>query len=55
MAKDASGVIQQGAKHRIENSSTADELVIAEVQIGDILIEEDIIRYDDDYGRGITK
>ena len=52
VAKDASVVIPQGAKHRIENSSASDDLVISEVQIGDILTEEDIIRYDDDYGRG---
>ena len=51
VAKDASVVIPQGAKHRIENSSTADELVISEVQVGDILSEDDIMRYDDDYGR----
>ena len=52
VAKDASVVIPQGAKHRIENSSATDDLVISEVQIGDILTEDDIVRYDDDYGRG---
>lgn len=52
VAKDASVVIPQGAKHRIENSSASDNLVISEVQFGDILTEDDIVRYEDDYGRG---
>ena len=52
VAKDASVVIPQGAKHRIENSSVSEDLIISEVQIGDILSEDDIVRYDDDYGRG---
>lgn len=30
-AKDASVVIPQGAKHRIENSSNSDDLVVSEV------------------------
>ena len=52
VAKDSFVVIPQGAKHRIENSSASDDLVISEVQIGDILTEDDIVRYEDDYGRG---
>lgn len=52
VTKDSSVVILQGAKHRIENSSASDDLVISEVQIGDILTEDDIVRYEDDYGRG---
>lgn len=51
VAKDSFVVIPQGAKHRIENSSASNKLVISEVQVGDILAEEDIVRYDDDYGR----
>ena len=52
VAKDSSVVIPQGAKHRIENTSASDNLVISEVQVGGILSEEDIVRYADDYGRG---
>ena len=53
VAKDSFVVIPQGAKHRIENSSISDDLVISEVQVGDILSEEDIVRYYDDYGRDV--
>lgn len=43
-------VIPMGMLHRIENlSSEPAELV--EVQLGDYVGEDDIIRYDDDYGR----
>lgn len=52
VAKDSFVVIPKGAKHRIENSSAFDDLIVSEVQIGDILTEDDIMRYDDDYGRG---
>jgi mannose-1-phosphate guanylyltransferase/mannose-6-phosphate isomerase len=43
--------IPVGAKHRIENTSETENLVIAEVQAGDYLEEDDIVRYEDDYGR----
>lgn len=43
--------VPKGVKHRIENISTDTELVISEVQIGDYLEEDDIVRYEDDYGR----
>lgn len=43
--------VPRGVKHRIENISTDIELVVSEVQIGDYLEEDDIIRYEDDYGR----
>lgn len=52
VAKDSFVVIPKGAKHRVENSSASYDLIISEVQIGDILTEDDIVRYDDDYGRG---
>ena len=39
------------AKHRLENF-TDQSAVIIEVQIGDYLGEDDIVRYDDIYGRG---
>ena len=40
-----------GARHRIENVLDTEDLIIAEVQIGDHFSENDIIRYEDDYGR----
>jgi mannose-1-phosphate guanylyltransferase/mannose-6-phosphate isomerase len=42
--------IPLGAKHRIENAGTA-VLHIIEVQVGDYLGEDDIVRFDDRYGR----
>jgi mannose-1-phosphate guanylyltransferase/mannose-6-phosphate isomerase len=39
-----------GAKHRLENRS-AEPLVIIEVQCGDYVGEDDIVRYEDQYGR----
>ena len=43
-------LIGKKVKHRVENIG-ADDLVIIELQFGDRLSEDDIIRYDDDYGR----
>ena len=37
-------------KHRLENPAK-DPLVIIEVQCGDYLGEDDIVRFDDKYGR----
>ncbi len=37
--------------HRIENISSIDPLEIIEVQIGDYIGEDDIVRVEDDYGR----
>jgi len=42
--------IPAGARHRIENRGE-EPLVFIEVQSGDYLGEDDIIRYEDDYGR----
>ena len=42
--------IPLGAKHRIENPGT-DTLRIIEVQVGDYLGEDDIVRFEDRYGR----
>ena len=42
------------SKHRLENN-TDNDLYIIEVQIGDSIKEDDIIRYDDIYGREILK
>lgn len=43
--------IGKGVKHRITNPNATNNLVIIEVQIGDYLGEDDIIRYQDNYGR----
>lgn len=43
--------INKKQKHRIINTSNTDNLIFNEVQIGDYLGEDDIIRYDDEYGR----
>lgn len=42
--------IPAGNKHRLENPGTLD-LVMIEVQSGQYLGEDDIVRFDDDYGR----
>ena len=43
--------VPQGAKHRIENTHNIDDLVFIETQLGTYFGEDDIIRYEDDYGR----
>lgn len=40
-----------GAKHRVGNSEAV-PLVIVEIQLGDYFGEDDIERFEDDYGRG---
>ena len=42
--------VPQGAKHRLANDADQ-ELVIVEVQHGGYTGEDDIVRYEDDYGR----
>jgi mannose-1-phosphate guanylyltransferase len=42
--------ISAGRKHRVENSGML-ELVMIEVQSGDYLGEDDIVRFEDNYGR----
>ena len=44
--------IPMTSKHRLENN-TDKELIISETQIGDYLGEDDIVRYEDMYGREI--
>lgn len=39
------------AKHRLTNTDENENLIITEVQIGDYLGEDDIVRYEDIYGR----
>jgi len=47
---DQSTYIPLGAKHRLENTGTQ-PLSVIEVQSGDYLGEDDIVRFEDDYGR----
>ncbi|MDR1425382.1 MAG: phosphomannose isomerase type II C-terminal cupin domain [Rickettsiales bacterium] len=42
--------IPAGTKHRAANE-TKEDLVLIEVQTGDLLSENDIVRYEDIYGR----
>jgi mannose-6-phosphate isomerase-like protein (cupin superfamily) len=39
-----------GEKHRVENPGKI-PLVLIEAQVGDYLGEDDIVRFDDEYGR----
>lgn len=50
VATNESTYIPAGHKHRLENPGVI-ELVIIEVQSGEYLGEDDIIRFQDDYGR----
>ncbi len=43
--------IPKGCKHRLTNTDAKESLIITEVQIGDYFGEDDIIRYEDIYGR----
>lgn len=48
--QNESTYIPAGHRHRLENR-TQNELVLIEVQCGDYLGEDDIVRFDDHYGR----
>lgn len=50
LAESQSTVIPTGTKHRLENPGST-PLSIIEVQNGPYLGEDDIVRFDDDYGR----
>ncbi len=41
-----------GDAHRVENPDAAEKLVFIEIQTGDYFGEDDIVRLDDDFGRG---
>ena len=43
--------IPKGAKHRLSNTSDTEDLIITEVQLGDYFGEDDIERFEDDFGR----
>jgi len=49
--ENQSTYISAGEKHRLENPGTID-LELIEVQNGSYLGEDDIVRFDDDFGRG---
>jgi mannose-1-phosphate guanylyltransferase/mannose-6-phosphate isomerase len=51
--KGESAYIPKGARHRMENRGSV-PMVLIEVQNGDYLGEDDIERYEDDYGRTDT-
>ena len=42
-----------GSKHRLSNPGDIPLIIIIEVQSGDYLGEDDIIEFDDNYGRAI--
>ena len=46
--------IRRGQRHRIMNTGT-EPLVFVEVQTGDYFGEDDVVRYQDDYGRDTDK
>jgi len=50
VAANESTFIRAGEKHRLENPGTTD-LIIVEVQCGDLLSETDIVRFEDRYDR----
>ena len=52
--RGSSVFIPKECKHRLTNTDNTKALVIAEIQIGDYLGEDDIVRYEDQYGR-VTK
>ena len=43
--------IPKETKHRIQNPSDKDDLIFIEVQTGETLDENDIVRFEDAYGR----
>lgn len=43
--------IPKGCKHKIINTSCNDSLMMAEIQLGSYFGEDDIVRYEDIYGR----
>jgi len=51
VAKRSFVYIPKKVKHRIVNECFTENLVFVEVQVGNILSEDDITRYQDDYGR----
>ena len=51
VSKGSTVQIYKEDKHRIQNTSSTHPLIFIEVQMGDYLGEDDIVRYQDDYQR----
>jgi mannose-1-phosphate guanylyltransferase/mannose-6-phosphate isomerase len=51
LRKGESTFVRSGMKHRLKNPGES-PLEVIEVQLGDYLEEDDIVRFEDDYGRG---
>ncbi len=51
LSQNESTYIPLGSKHRLSNPSRSSPLVLIEVQSGDYLGEDDIVRFEDNYGR----
>ncbi len=51
LGRGQSMFVARNVHHRIENISSVEPLEIIEVQTGDYLGEDDIVRVEDDYGR----
>ena len=51
LACGSSVFIPKGCRHRLTNTDEKENLIITEVQIGEDFGEDDIIRYEDKYGR----
>ena len=51
VSKNMSVYIPKGSKHRIDNTEFSKVVELIETQVGDYLGEDDITRYEDDYGR----
>ena len=51
LGRGESAFVERNCHHRIENISSVEPLEIIEVQTGDYLGEDDIVRVEDDYGR----
>ena len=45
--------VEKTSKHRIINSSEFEKCIIIEIQTGSYFGEDDIVRYEDQYGRNI--
>ena len=54
LTENQSTFIPLGVKHRLENQGQI-PLLLIEVQSGDYLGEDDIVRFDDRYGRAPVK
>ncbi len=51
LGRGQSMFVSRNTHHRIENISSVESLEIIEVQTGDYLGEDDIVRVEDDFGR----